>query len=191
VLAVLGWRAESSTDRRRGSPLRLLAVSTLATLLLYCFIPFDQGHGWGYRYFHAAWAALPLLGAAALVDPRATRWRGPVLAAALLAIPAANALRAAQVHSFIAEQRAQLPRLPPASRGGRYLCFVSLQGGAYRVDLLQNDPFLRDPVTYLASDGFERDAALVARRYRRATLVSRHISSSVWRVPNRSAGLRR
>ncbi len=179
VLAVLGWRAA-----RRGSPLRLLAGSALATLLLYCFIPFDQGHGWGYRYFHAAWSALPLLGAAALVDPRAARWRGPVLAAALLAIPAASALRAQQVRSFIVEQRAQLPPLPPASPGERRLCFVSLQGGAYRVDLLQNDPFLRDPVTYLSSHGFEQDAALVARRFPAATLASRDSNGSVWLLPN-------
>jgi len=186
VLAVLGWRAESSTDRRRGSPLRLLAVSTLATLLLYCFIPFDQGHGWGYRYFHAAWSSLPLLAAAALVDPRAARWRGPALAAVLLALPAANALRAAQVHSFISEHRARLPglsELPPRSPGERQLCFVSLRGGASRVDLLQNDPFLRDPVTFLASDGFEGDAALVAHRFPGATLASHDADGSVWRLP--------
>lgn len=178
VLAVLGWHAA-----RRGSPLRLLGASALATLLLYCFIPFDQGHGWGYRYFHAAWSALPLLGAAALVDSRAARWRAPVLAAALVAIPTANALRSAQVHSFIAEHHAQLPPVPRQAIGERYLCFVSLQGGFYRVDLLQNDPFLRDPVTYLASYGFERDAALVARRFPGATLASHDSGGSVWRLP--------
>ena len=177
VLALLGWRVA-----RRGSPLRLLGASALATLFLYCFIPFDQGHGWGYRYFHAAWSSLPLLGAAALVDSRAARWRAPVLAAALLAIPAANALRSAQVHSFIAEHHAQLPPLPRPSRGERYLCFVSLQGGFYRIDLLRNDPFLRDPVTYLASYGFERDAALVARRFPGATLASHDDDGSVWRL---------
>jgi len=178
VLAVLGWGAA-----RRGSPLRLLAASALATLLVYCFIPFDQGHGWGYRYFHAAWSSLPLLGAAALVETRAARWRGPVLAAVLLALPAATALRAAQVHSFIAEHRARLPQLPPRAPGERRLCFVSLAGGASRVDLLQNDPFLRDLVTYLASYGFERDAALVARRFPGATLASRDDDGSVWQLP--------
>ncbi len=148
VLALLGWRAA-----RRGSPLRLLAASALATMLLYFFIPFDQGHGWGYRYFHPAWSALPLLAAAALVEPRAARWRAPVLAAALLAIPTINALRAAQVGSFVAEHRAQLPPIPER---GRHLCFLSIDGGSYRVDLLQNDPFLRGPVVYLASEGFAR-----------------------------------
>ncbi|HEV8242235.1 MAG TPA: hypothetical protein VGS57_22905 [Thermoanaerobaculia bacterium] len=183
VLAAFGWRTA-----HRGSPLRLLAVSALATLLLYAFIPFDQGHGWGYRYFHAAWSALPLLGAAALVDPRAARWRVPVLAAALLAIPTANALRAAQVHSFIAEHRAQLPPMPRPADGERYICFVSLQDGFYRVDLLQNDPFLRDPVTYLASDGFARDAELVARSFPRATLSFRGSDGSVWRLASYDVG---
>ena len=97
-----------------------------------------------------------------------------------------NALRAAQVHSFIAEHRARLPELselPPRAAGERQLCFVSLQGGASRVDLLQNDPFLRDPVTFLASDGFERDAALVAHRFPGATLASHDSDGSVWRLP--------
>ncbi|HXT19618.1 MAG TPA: hypothetical protein VN923_02600, partial [Thermoanaerobaculia bacterium] len=175
LLALFGWLAA-----RRGSPLRLLAISAVATLVLYVFVPFDQGHGWGYRYFHAAWAALPLLAAAALVQPRAARWRAPVLAAALLAIPLANGLRAEQVHSFIAEQRARLPPVPAA---GRHLCFVSLAGGAYRVDLLQNDPFLRDRVVYLASAGFARDAELVARRFPGAALMLRRGDDSVWRLP--------
>ncbi|HEV8631812.1 MAG TPA: hypothetical protein VGV61_15965, partial [Thermoanaerobaculia bacterium] len=162
VLAIFGWRAT-----RRGSPLRLLAASAASTLLVYCFVPFDQGHGWGYRYFHAVWGALPLLGAAALIAPRAARWRGVVLAGALLALPAANALRAAQVRSFVATQRAQLPPVPAT---GRHLCFVSLFGGSYRVDLLQNDPFLRNRVWMLASAGFASDAALVARRFPGARL---------------------
>jgi hypothetical protein len=174
VLACLGWRAT-----RRGSPLRLLALSALATLLVYLFVPFDQGHGWGYRYFHSAWSALPLLAAAVLVAPCARRWRAPVLAAALLAIPAANTLRAAQVGSFIAAHRARLPPLPAK---GRYVCFLSLAGGAHRVDLLQNDPFLRDPVILLASAGFSSDAALVARHFPQAALVSRRSDASIWRL---------
>src|SRR5205814_1196224 len=98
VLAAVGW-----WSARRGSPLRLLGSSVAVTLLAYCFVRFDQGHGWGFRYLHAAWGALPLLAAAALVAPAAARWRSAVLAGALLAIPAANGLRAAQVGSFVRE----------------------------------------------------------------------------------------
>jgi hypothetical protein len=108
-----------------------------------------------------------------------------VLAAVLLAFPASSALRAAQVHSFITEHRARLaglPELPPRAAGERQVCFVSLAGGAYRVDLLQNDPFLRDPVITLMSQGFESDAALVARRFPGATLASRDVRGSVWRL---------
>ncbi len=38
---------------------RLLAQSALLTFIAYLFVRFDQGHGWGYRYFHSAWAPLP------------------------------------------------------------------------------------------------------------------------------------
>lgn len=46
-------------DRR----LLVLAASALLTFVGYFFIPFDQGFGWGYRYFHSAWFVLPLLAA--------------------------------------------------------------------------------------------------------------------------------
>src|SRR5439155_183350 len=46
---------------RRAEPaVRLFAASALLTLAGYFFVPYDQGHGWGYRYFHASWGALPL-----------------------------------------------------------------------------------------------------------------------------------
>jgi hypothetical protein len=179
VLAVFGCAAT-----RRGSPLRLLATSAALTLVVYCFVPFDQGHGWGYRYFHPAWSALPLLAGAALAAPRAARWRAAVLASVLVALPAANALRAAQVRSFLVAHRAQLPPLPAR---GRHLCFLSLAPGAYRVDLLQNDPFLRGPVVMMASAGFASDAALVARRFPGARLVERRPDASVWELPSGAA----
>jgi len=51
---------------------RLLTASALLTLVGYFFVPVDQGHGWGYRYFHSAWMALPLLATAALFRPART-----------------------------------------------------------------------------------------------------------------------
>src|SRR5438067_426521 len=57
---------------RRAEPaVRLFAASALLTLAGYFFVPYDQGHGWGYRYFHASWGALPLLAACALEHPAA------------------------------------------------------------------------------------------------------------------------
>jgi hypothetical protein len=179
VVAWVGWRVA-----RRGSPMRLLAGSALALLVVYCFVPFDQGHGWGYRYVHPAWSALPLLAAAALTSSRAAQWRAPALAALLLAIPATNALRAVQVRSFVAEHRSRAPELPQTRDDRRLLRFISLAGGDFRVDLLQNDPFLRDPVVNLASEGLASDASLVARRFPGARLVSRSPLGSVWELPS-------
>src|SRR5207237_7328643 len=57
---------------RRSEPaVGLLTASALLTAVAYVFVPYDQGHGWGYRYFHAAWGVLPLLAAGALEQPRA------------------------------------------------------------------------------------------------------------------------
>src|SRR5947208_444071 len=57
---------------RRAEPaVRLFAASALLTLAGYFFVPYDPGPGWGYRYFHASWGALPLLAACALEHPAA------------------------------------------------------------------------------------------------------------------------
>ena len=64
ILAVVG-----ALRWRRDALCRLLTASALLTLFGYFLVPVDQGHGWGYRYFHSAWMALPLLATAALFRP--------------------------------------------------------------------------------------------------------------------------
>jgi hypothetical protein len=174
ALAVLGW-----TATRRGSPLRLLAGSALLTLLVYCLVPSTQGHGWGYRYFHQVWGALPLLASVALVEPRAA-WRRRVLVAAVVSLIAGNALRLYQVERFVA---AHLEQLPPAPPEGRAVRFLSPEGGYYVVDLYQNDPFLENRVWTLVSYGEEEDTALVRRLFPGAQLAVTHPHGTVWRVP--------
>lgn len=165
---------------RRGSPLRLLALSGLLTFAVYSLIPFNQGHGWGDRYFHPVWSALPLLGAAALFDPRAAAWRRPVLAAALAAVVAANGLRLWQVDGFVERHLSQVPPLPAE---GRAVCFLSPKGGSYVSDLYQNDPFLRNRVWMLISYGAERDAELMRARFPGSRRVATYPNATVWSVP--------
>jgi hypothetical protein len=174
ALAVLGF-----TATRRGSPLRLLAASATLTLVVYCFVPSTQGHGWGYRYFHQVWAALPLLASVALVDPRAA-WRGRVLAIALASLVAGNALRLHQVEKFVAGHLAQLPPAPAEGRGVR---FLSPEGGYYVVDLYQNEPFLQNRTWTLISYGAENDAALMRRLFPGAIRTGSYRNGTVWRVP--------
>jgi len=61
VLAGIGFWAA-----RRRTGVRLLAAALATMFLGYFLVPFDQGHGWGYRYLHPAWFVLPLLAALAL-----------------------------------------------------------------------------------------------------------------------------
>src|SRR5207249_2923154 len=138
---------------RRSEPaVRLLTASALLTAVAYVFVPYDQGHGWGYRYFHAAWGALPLLVAGALEHPRAVApLRKTALIGALASLLLGNGLRLGQVRSFIDSQLRQIPSAPAPAR--LEVVFLRPDRGYYTVDLVQNDPFL---------DG--RDLRLARRR---------------------------
>ncbi|MEO7206141.1 MAG: hypothetical protein ABI145_05000, partial [Steroidobacteraceae bacterium] len=54
--------------RRADSRVRLLVSSAILTFVAYLFVRFDQGHGWGYRYFHSAWGVVPILAGCAMAD---------------------------------------------------------------------------------------------------------------------------
>jgi len=128
----------------------VLAASAVLTFAGYFFFKPDQGHGWGYRYFHSAWLALPLLAAGAL-SPRATGVeRGTtsddaaltsfVVVASLLMLTVGVGVRAIQIDSYMREHLAQLP-----AYDGKELriVLISQRATSYGADLVQNDPFLR------------------------------------------------
>src|SRR6202021_894032 len=76
VFALLG-----RVRHRDNRYVRLLMQSAVLTFLGYLFVRFDQGHGWGYRYFQSAWGAVPILAACARTDrsaaePRLVALRG-------------------------------------------------------------------------------------------------------------------
>lgn len=136
LLAWWGGRGEKQPG------LRLLGASALLTYFAYFAIPFDQGHGWGYRYFHSAWGVLPVLGAlgviklAALEGSRVSRQMALL---ALMSLVTANALRFVQMDDFMESHLAQFPPRVEAERR------VVLHNGKgfYALDLIQNDPWLR------------------------------------------------
>ncbi len=211
IVALIGWRrlrpeareerpvstadramAPSSQSGFRLLPAQLLAASALLTFFGYFFVPFDQGHGWGYRYFHSAWFVLPLFAAAALIskpdqpDPGRSRFVALVGTLAVLSLVIITPLRLAQVNSFVDRQLGQLPELDP---GVRQVVFIDGHSGYYVPDLIQNDPFLRGPRIIMASHGHPADSAVMARHFPNARLTQRQPNFSVWQVPGRS-GLR-
>jgi hypothetical protein len=161
LLAAAGWWVG-----RRTAGLRLFAGSVVATLLGYAFVDFDQGYGWGARYVHSAFSALPILASAAMVAAPAgdegRRLKNYVARLALYSLVFATALRLFQIRLFMDEQ---LALRPPFEKGVRQVVFVRLNLHYYTQDFVQNDPFLRDPVIFMQSRGPRRDYDEVIRRH--------------------------
>jgi hypothetical protein len=145
-----------------------LAASAVTTLAGYMIFWADQGHGWGYRYFHSAWMVLPVLGAGALICAPSMRksaqlfasddTRAFVVACALLTMVIGVPLRAWQMHGFITEK---LEQAPAYSSTSQQIVFIRTEGSFYAADLVQNDPFLRGRLIRMASHGNEANERMM------------------------------
>jgi len=190
LLALLGfWRHR--TDTR----FRLLLASAVLTFVGFLFVPVDQGHGWGFRYFHSVWFVLPLFAAAAIVPliasggraladwlPAIVRYvQGVAVVSALLLVPLAGWL----VGSFMS---AHLAQLPSTDAGQARVVIVGRALGYYAQDLVQNDPFLRDPVIRMASRGRALDHAMIAQYFPDLVLLHKDLRGEVWGYPDAAAG---
>lgn len=179
LLALAGWWLH-----RGVTGLRLLAWSLFATLLGYLFVSFDQGYGWGARYVHPAWGALPILAASAMVavrdDAAGARLLSYAGRMAVLSLVFATALRFFQIHLFMDEQ---LSLRPPYEKGVRQVVFITPIFEYYMQDFVQNDPFLRAPVIFMTSHGYRRDSSyVIQRRFPGARLTYIGPEGSVWRL---------
>jgi hypothetical protein len=174
----------AAAARRANPRLLLLGGSALVTYVVYWFVPFDQGHGWGYRYLHSAWAALPLLAAAFIVAPRqdpedARGWREQAGGLAIASLVLGTALAFAQVRAVMGQHLAQ--RIPiPAS--GRWIEFVRFDARMYTWDMIQNMPGDSRRLI-LMSFGAPSDTRLVSARYPGAHLVREDLRGSLWSLP--------
>jgi hypothetical protein len=170
---------------------RLLAASACLTLLGYFFVPVDQGHGWGYRYFHSAWMALPLLATAALFRPALVpREASPparlfedsetkdfVAACILVTLVLGVGFRAWQLQDFMARDLSQVPQYK-----GTETRVVILDGRSsfYGADLVQNDPWLRGNEIRMYSHGAAADEQMMAQYYPEFHRVYADRYGTVW-----------
>ena len=178
---------------RHNASCRLLVASALVTFLGYVLVPLDQGHGWGYRFFHSAWMVLPLLAAGALARvpngcgqvptleqrfleglPGDSSVRTFLVACALLSLLLGCGLRAVQVRDFISPQ---VP-LPPAYPGTEHR--VVILNTATRMELAANDPWLRGNAIYLLSQGPQDDEAMMSKYFPDLHRVYVDAHGSVW-----------
>jgi hypothetical protein len=165
---------------RRSDPrVRLLASSAILTFAAYLFVRFDQGHGWGYRYFHSAWGVVPILAGCAMADrpqvnARLISFAG---ATAILSVLFLIPLQAGQIERFISQHLAQLA---PASRPGNNVYFIHPLGGFYVADMIQFDPLLRNKDLLLVSHGALLDMQLMQRNWPGAVKVSGGRTADQW-----------
>ncbi len=180
LLALAGWW----TQGRRVAELNLFALSLASTLLGYLFVSFDQGYGWGARYVHSAWGALPILASAAMVSAehgaQGRQLGNYVVRAAMFSLVFATALRLFQIHLFMQDQLALRPAF---EKGVRQIVFITPHFDFYTQDFVQNDPFLREPVIFMLSRGRIRDyREVIARRFPAARLTYDGPNGQVWRL---------
>jgi hypothetical protein len=178
LLALAGW-----WQWRRIGEVRLFGLSLASTLLGYVFVSFDQGYGWGARYVHPAWSALPILAAAAMVSAREfdlERLRSYVARMVLLSLAFATALRFFQIRLFMDDQ---LALRPPFEKGVRQIVFIAPNFDYYTQDFVQNDPFLREPVIFMMSRGRKWDEEhIIRRRFPKAQRTYDGPNGQVWRL---------
>ena len=171
--AVLGLRQFADNKH-----IRLLSMSAALTFFAYLFVNLDQGHGWGYRYFHSAWGVLPILAACALAGK--SEAHSPLTAfagaAAILNLLLVIPFQLSQVDGFIGRHLAQLP---DPKRPGNNVYFIR-PGGFYVADMIQIDPLLRDQDLLLASRGDDVDEAMIRRNWPGAVLRERGFWAVQW-----------
>ncbi len=178
LLAALG-RYRLGDDPR----VRLLALSAAFTFAGYVFVIFDQGHGWGYRYFHSAWGVIPILAGCAMSRRAAPSARLLAFAgaAAVLNLLVVLPYQLLQIDRVILGHSAQLP---PPVRPGNDVYFVR-GDGFYTGDLVQMDPLLRDRDLILFSRGPQKDAELRRQNWPDARLVDRGNGIEEWNLGGR------
>jgi hypothetical protein len=158
---------------------RLLAQSAVLTFAGYLFVRFDQGHGWGFRYFQSAWGAVPILAGCAMTNrsDRARRLVSFAGAAAILNMIVVMPFQMHQISEFIAQHLAQLP---PPTRPGNNVYFIHPRGGFYVADMVQFDPLLRNKDLELVSHGAELDAELIRQNWPAATKITSQRAADQW-----------
>ena len=158
---------------------RLLASSAILTFFGYLFVKFDQGHGWGYRYFHPAWGVVPILAACAMTERFAANTKLVTFAGAtaILSLLVIVPFQLNQIQRFIS---AHLAQLGPPRRPGNNVYFVHPLGGFYVADMVQFDPFLRDQDLLLVSHGPELDGQLISQNWPNAVKISSTRAADQW-----------
>jgi len=176
ILALVGawkWRHDPTC--------RTLIAAAVATLAGFLLVPVDQGHGWGFRYFHSVWMVLPLLAAGALarapvnMQPNNPPLRTYLVACALLTLTLGWGLRAVQIRDFISSDLQHTP----AYAGTEHRVII-INPASRSLEPVPNDPWLRGDIIRMVGQGPRSDAAVMHQYFPGLSLVYTDRYGSVW-----------
>lgn len=180
-------------SRHRTTHTKLLAASGFLTFIGYLFVPFDQGFGWGYRYFHAAWFVLPLLATAAVFG----RGQGVkdsseisvplVLRAAVLSLLLLAPAKGFVMYRYTTDLWNQLP--PHHHRDDEILFKNSV--GHWALFVIQNPPRMDRTPTVFLSRGRRLDREFVDKNFPGAMLADVNTYGTTYRLSENQSAKRR
>ncbi len=153
--------------------------SAVLTFGAYLFVRFDQGHGWGYRYFHSAWGVIPILAGCAMTD-RSDAVRRLVSFAGAAAVLNLVVVMPFQMHEISEVISQHLAQIPPPKRPGNNVYFIHPRGGFYVADMVQIDPLLRNRDLLLVSRGAYLDAQLIRQNWPSAVKIASGRAADQW-----------
>lgn len=182
TLAIVGIK------RTHDAPMRLLAASALTVFFAYFFIPFSQGHGWGYRYFHPAWFTLPVLAVVAMRDKDiGAAFAARLAVCALVSLIVITPIRAWQMGDFVAGHIAQMPKANEDRAANECEIVFHNTKGFYGIDMVENRPDLKSCRLTFLSRGFVEDRAFAQRLAPGGREVVRDRYGWVYRYPANKA----
>lgn len=175
--------AAMAISRCRDERIWLLAGSGIVTFVGYFFIPFDQGFGWGYRYFHPAWFVLPLLATAFFVQSGEltassndyARIARAALLCLILLFPAKGLIMACYT-------RDHWNQMPPNGMASNEILFKNAVGN-WGYFVAQNPPDMQTTPTVFLSRGRRLDRKFLDENFPGAELSGINAYGTSYRVP--------
>jgi hypothetical protein len=174
VLAAVAW------FKTRDVRLKLLGMSFALTVVGYTLFPNQQGLGYGARYFHAAWAALPILAAAVLSAPGESLLRRYVLSAAV--VGALVVLPVQLFYGHMLNDRRAEP-IKALAAPGVNLYFVRFHGETGVSETVLADDLTGKSDIVLVSQGQSLDQRIVDRYFPGSRLVTTNSFGSGYERP--------
>ncbi len=174
VLALAGlWR-------QRFNPVAKVCLLQIAlvSIFYFAFVQFNQGHGWGARYFLSVWPAM-IIGILALVQSTGQsfpRIGSFVFASCSLSLILLLPVRLYQVEKFVGNF---LAADPCRTMLVGEVCLINVRSG-YTLDYVRNDPFFRDGKLRLISRGQTANEQILRKFLKQPVIRTQTQNGTVW-----------